>query len=289
VNGVVDEVRFYDGTQYPDATPPVITPTVTGPTHDGWLTGDGQVLWTVTDESILRSKQGCDPTPITADTASQTLTCTASSAGGLSSQPVTVKRDATPPTVACPTPAPSFGQGAAGRTITATVADALSGPATATVSGPADTSTAGARAVSLTGADLAGNRQTVSCAYTVAGRPAPTKQEIALSTAPPSKVAAAFGLPPTKTCVSRRRFAVHVRRPSGVTIATVRLTLNGRAVKTRRAAGKFSATVDLRGLKKGTYTLAIRVTTASGKTLKGNRRYQTCASRRKGSGFHAPL
>ena len=89
--------------------------------------------------------------------------------------------------------------------------------------------------------------------------------------------------------MSRRRFVVHVKRPAGVTIATVKLTLNGKAVKVRRKAGRFSATVDLRGLKKGTYTLAIRVTTASGKTLKGNRRYHTCANRRRGSGFHAPL
>jgi hypothetical protein len=141
--------------------------------------------------------------------------------------------------------------------------------------------------VSLTGSDLAGNQQTASCSYTV--RPAPTKQEIALSTAPPSQVAAAFGLPPSKTCVSRRRFAVHVRRPVGVTIAKVKLTLNGKALKVRRSAGRFTATVDLRGLKKGTYTLAVSVTTASGKTLNGNRRYHTCASRRRGSGFHAPL
>jgi hypothetical protein len=287
VQGAVDDVKLYDGTQYPDTTPPVITPTVTGPTQNGWLTGDGQVSWAVTDESIVRSKQGCDPAAITADTASQTLTCTASSAGGLTSRPVTLKRDATAPTVTCPSPAPQFDQGAAGKTVTATVADALSGPAAATVSAAADTATGGSKTVALTGSDLAGNTQTVSCGYAV--RPPATKQEIALSTAPPSKVAAAFGLPATKTCVSRRRFAVHIRRPSGVTIATVRVTLNGRAVKTRKVAGKFTATVDLRGLKKGAYTLAIRVTTASGKTLKGNRRYHTCASKRKGSGFNAPL
>jgi hypothetical protein len=73
-----------------------------------------------------------------------------------------------------------------------------------------------------------------------------------------------------------------------VTIATVKLTLNGKALKTRKSAGRFAATVDLRGLRKGTYTLAVRVTTASGKTLKGNRRYHPCAKRGRG-GFHAPL
>jgi hypothetical protein len=289
VTGAVDEVKFNDGALYPDATPPAVAPVVTGQGQNGWLLADGQVAWTVTDESILRSKQGCDATPIAADTASQTLTCTATSAGGLSSQSITLKRDATPPTVTCPSPSPQFDAGAAAKTVTATVSDALSGAAAASVSAPADTSTVGSKSATLTGSDLAGNQQTASCGYTVVqGKPAPTQQEIALTTAPPSKVAGAFGLPATKTCVSRRRFAVHVKRPAGVTIAAVKLTLNGKTIKTRRAAGRFSATVDLRGLKKGTYTLAIRVTTASGKTLKGNRRYHTCANRRHG-GFHAPL
>ena len=38
--GAVDEVRYLTGTDYPDTTPPVITPVVTGPAgNDGWLTG----------------------------------------------------------------------------------------------------------------------------------------------------------------------------------------------------------------------------------------------------------
>jgi hypothetical protein len=291
VNGAVDEVKLYTGTLYPDTTPPEITPSVTGQGQNGWLLADGQVTWSVADESILRSTEGCAATPISSDTAEQTLTCKASSAGGLTAQSITVKRDATAPVVTCPSPAPSFDVGAAGRTVTAAVTDALSGPAAASVSVAADTATAGAKSVAMTGSDLAGNQQTVSCGYTVAApsKPAPTKQEIALSTAPPSKVAAAFGLPATRSCVSRRRFVVHIKRPAGVTIATARLTLNAKSLKVRRKAGRFSATVDLRGLKKGTYTLSIRVTTASGRTLNGKRRYHTCAVRRRGSGFHAPL
>jgi hypothetical protein len=287
VTGAVDEVKLYTGTVYPDTTPPSIAPVVSGQGQNGWLQANGQVSWNVTDESILRTGEGCDATPVTSDTGAQTLTCTASSAGGLTSQSITVKRDATPPTVTCPSPAPAFDAGAAGKTVTATVADELSGAAAASVSAPGDTATSGSKSVALTGSDLAGNLQTSSCKYTV--RPAPTKQEIALSTAPPSKVAGAFGLPATKTCVSRRRFVVHIRRPAGVTIATAKLTLNSKALKVSTKAGRFSATVDLRGLKRGTYTLAIRVTTASGKTLKGKRRYHTCAKKRRGTGFHAPL
>ena len=287
VTGAVDEVKLYTGTLYPDTTPPAIASIVSGQGQNGWLLANGQVSWNVTDESILRTKDGCDATPITSDAASQTVTCTASSAGGLTSQSITVKRDATPPTVTCPSPAPAFDAGAAGKIVTATVVDGLSGAAAASVSAPADTATSGSKSVALTGSDLAGNQQTSPCKYTV--RPAPTKQEIALSTAPPSKVAGAFGLPATRTCVSRRRFVVHIRRPAGVRIATARLTLNSKSLKVSKKAGRFSATVDLRGLKKGTYTLAIRVTTASGKTLKGKRRYRTCAPKRRGTGFHAPL
>ena len=290
VDGAVDEVKLYDGTQYPDTTPPSIVASVSGPAQNGWLVADGQVAWSVSDESILRSEEGCGVTAITADTAGQTLTCKASSAGGLTSQTVTVRRDTTLPALTCQSPAPTFDVGATARTVTATVADELSGPAAASVSAPADTSTAGSRTVALTSSDLAGNQQTVTCGYTVAqARPQPTKEEIALAGAPASKVAGAFGLPATKACVSRRRFAVHVRRPAGVTIATVRLTLNGKSLKVRKSQGRFAATVDLRGLKKGTYALGIRVTTASGKTLKGKRRYRTCAKRRRGGGFNAPL
>ena len=135
------------------------------------------MAWNVTDESILRSKQGCDATAIAADTASQTLTCTATSAGGQSSESITVKRDATPPTVTCPSPSPHFDAGAAGKTVTATVTDALSGASAASVSAPADTSTVGSKTVALTGSDLAGNQQTASCGYTIAqGKPAPTRR-----------------------------------------------------------------------------------------------------------------
>ena len=289
VNGAVDEVRFYDGTQYPDTTPPAITPAVSGQGQNGWLLANGEVAWSVTDESVLRSRQGCDVAPIAADTASQTLTCTASSAGGQSSSSITVRRDGTAPTLTCPSP-PSFAVGETGRTVAATVADDLSGASATSVSAPADTSTAGSKAVTLTGSDLAGNQRPTSCAYTVVqARPAPTQQEVALSTAPPSQVAGAFGLPSPKRCESRRRFVIHVRRPAGVTIAAVKLTLNGKTLKARKVAGQFAVTVDLRGLRKGTYTVAIRVTTASGKTLEGKRSYHTCASRRRGNGFHAPL
>lgn len=76
--------------------------------------------------------------------------------------------DTAPPTVACTLPAPVFTLGAAGATVSATVADTLSGPQTTAVSGAADTTTVGLKSLVLTGHDLAGNEGSSSCAYTVA-------------------------------------------------------------------------------------------------------------------------
>jgi hypothetical protein len=84
-----------------DTTPPVITPNVSGTLGDnGWYTSNVTVTWTVVDnESAISSSSGCGPTTITSDTTGTTLTCTATSAGGTASESVTIKRDATAPSV----------------------------------------------------------------------------------------------------------------------------------------------------------------------------------------------
>ncbi len=114
-----------------DSTPPVITPTVTGPLGtNGWYVGNVNVSWTVTDpNSAVTSQTGCGPITVTADTAGDTLTCTATSSGGTASQSVTVKRDATAPTAsAAAAPAPNgAGWNNADVTVTFTGADGLSG------------------------------------------------------------------------------------------------------------------------------------------------------------------
>jgi hypothetical protein len=83
-----------------DTTPPVITPNVSGTLgNNGWYTSNVTVSWTVSDpESSVSSSSGCGTTTINTDTTGQTLTCTATSAGGTSSNSVTIKRDATAPT-----------------------------------------------------------------------------------------------------------------------------------------------------------------------------------------------
>jgi hypothetical protein len=90
-----------------DTTPPAIQSNVSGTQGtNGWYTSDVNVSWTVSDaESAVTSSTGCDAASITTDTAGQTFTCTATSAGGTASQSVTIKRDAAAP-AATATPAP---------------------------------------------------------------------------------------------------------------------------------------------------------------------------------------
>jgi PKD repeat protein len=87
----------------PDTTPPAITPNVVGTLGaNGWYVSDVTVSWSVVDnESAITTQSGCTITSITTDTAGTTLSCSAASAGGTSSQAVTINRDATAPTIAC--------------------------------------------------------------------------------------------------------------------------------------------------------------------------------------------
>ncbi|MDQ3548338.1 MAG: RCC1 domain-containing protein, partial [Chloroflexota bacterium] len=150
-----------------DSTPPVITPTVSGTLGDNdWYTDDVIVTWKVTDdESDITNPDGCDETSITADTAETTLTCTATSTGGTTAESVTIKRDATVPTLSpSVTPDPVLLNGTA--TASAKATDDRSGIASQQCDTP-DTSAAGAHSVDCTATDNAGNVATARAAYTV--------------------------------------------------------------------------------------------------------------------------
>jgi hypothetical protein len=103
---------------------------------------------------------------------------------------VTVKIDATGPTVTCQTPPPVFVLNGPGGLVSATVTDALSGAVASPVSGPAIVTSAGAKTIDLTGEDKAGNTTTESCAYIVAYKflgfdePLPAEHRKAGSTIP---------------------------------------------------------------------------------------------------------
>lgn len=86
-----------------DSTPPVITPSITGTKGDNdWYTTDVGVSFTVVDpeSAILSRTGGCDGLSVTSDTTGNTVSCSATSAGGPSGPvSVTVKRDATKPVI----------------------------------------------------------------------------------------------------------------------------------------------------------------------------------------------
>lgn len=84
-----------------DETPPVIVPIISPePNANGWNNSDVTVSWSVTDdESAISSTDGCDEVTLTEETSGTTLTCTATSEGGTSSESVTIKIDKTKPVI----------------------------------------------------------------------------------------------------------------------------------------------------------------------------------------------
>jgi galactose oxidase-like protein/Kelch motif protein len=91
-----------------DTTPPVITPNVTGTLgNNGWYKSNVTISWTVTDPQSAITSPACTTSTVTTDTAGQTFSCSATSAGGTSSNSVTIKRDASAPNPPTATKSPA--------------------------------------------------------------------------------------------------------------------------------------------------------------------------------------
>ncbi len=96
----------------------------------------------------------------------------------------------------------------------------------------------------------------------------------------PLKASQVITLPSARACVSRRSFRIHLHHPAGVTLASATVFVNGhrvRVVKGRR----LSASVDLKGLPKGRFSVKIAVVTTTGVKLSSTRRYRTCTPKKK--------
>jgi spore coat-associated protein N len=92
-----------------------------------------------------------------------------------------------------------------------------------------------------------------------------------------------FALPAaTRKCVSRRKFAIHVRRPEGMTFSSIAVTVNGRTKVrlTGSKARKVKATVSLKGLPAGKVTVTITAVMSSGRKAVSKRTYTTCAAKK---------
>ena len=124
-----------------DPSAPVISYTLAPAAPDGsngWYTSDVTLTWTVTESESPNSlaKAGCVDQNITTDQVATTYSCSATSAGG-SAGPVdvTIKRDATAPSVSYTSASGTVGLNGwytSAVTATFTGTDATSGPATAT-------------------------------------------------------------------------------------------------------------------------------------------------------------
>jgi hypothetical protein len=155
-----------------DSTPPVINRTLNPPTPDGnngWYVSNVSLDWTVTENESPSSLvlNGCVDQNITADQPATTYTCSATSDGGSAGpQSVTIKRDATPPTISgSQAPAPNAnGWNNENVAVSFACSDATSPLASC---GPDDTLTQEGRDQSVTGTaqDNAGN----TTAATVSG------------------------------------------------------------------------------------------------------------------------
>jgi hypothetical protein len=159
------------GTPTASAALPIITRTVNPALPDGangWYVGDVDVTLSVDLQGgteISRSGD-CDVTVnITTDTPGTDVTCSIQTDGGSATDTVTIKRDATDPTLA-PAITPSTlvvnGPGSA----TSGAADATSGIATESCDA-VDTTTAGPSSLQCRATDNAGNMTTQTVNYTV--------------------------------------------------------------------------------------------------------------------------
>src|SRR5215213_7003021 len=148
-----------------DTTPPVISYTLNPASpngNNGWYKGNVQLTWSVTDPESAVTKTGCVNQNIIADQAATTYSCSASSAGG-SAGPVsvTIKRDATAPSIDPHGNQTAEATGAAGAVVNYTspaTHDAMSGDGVASCLPASGTQFAlGTTTVNCSATDTAGN------------------------------------------------------------------------------------------------------------------------------------
>jgi YVTN family beta-propeller protein len=161
-----------------DPSPPVIMPVVSGTLgSNGWYRSNVTVSWSVFDlETQVTTTSGCGTVVVPSDTTGAFLQCTATSGGGSTSQSVTIKRDATAPTLTIRQPA-SGGLLGFDQLVNAdySCADSISGVSACSgnvASGaPLDTAISGSQSFTLTATDAAGNTSTQTVNYSVLSTP----------------------------------------------------------------------------------------------------------------------
>ncbi len=90
-----------------------------------------------------------------------------------------------------------------------------------------------------------------------------------------------LSLPNSKKCLSVRLFRIRLKDPEHDAFKKVAVTIKGRKIKTSRHGKYIVATVNLKGLPHGKFTVKISATTVQGNHLTGTRTYHTCAKKAK--------
>lgn len=232
-----------------DSSPPAVTaildPAAPNGTGGWYSSGNVGVNWTTDDaQSPVGIKTGCDAASVTTDGAS-TITCSATSAGGTTTTPVTIKRDVSPPSTpvfsGISAQSYSAAQLPAADAIGCSAGDPTSGLSGCAVSG--HSATAGAHTLTATATNGAGLTSTSTLTYTVlAATPPPPPVP-----GPGGRIAAIAGLK-----VSKAKLKVSKVARTGVSA-----TLTAAVAKT-----KLKITVKLRGKRVGTLTTAVGEGTA---------------------------
>jgi hypothetical protein len=90
-------------------------------------------------------------------------------------------------------------------------------------------------------------------------------------------------LPSASKCLSGRKFQIHVRDTKYDPFKSVIVTLKGHKLKVVHRGSTYTATVNLKGLTHGAFTIKIKATTVRGHRVSGSRTYHTCAQAPKKS------
>jgi hypothetical protein len=89
-------------------------------------------------------------------------------------------------------------------------------------------------------------------------------------------------LPSARKCVSRRLFKIRLRVPAGSSVVEATVTVNGKRVAVRKGS-RLRSTVDLRNLPKGRFKVEVVLRLSDGRRVRDNRRYKTCATKKRGA------
>jgi hypothetical protein len=88
-------------------------------------------------------------------------------------------------------------------------------------------------------------------------------------------------LPSAKMCVSARRFDIHIHDSNYDPFKSVVVTLRSHKLKIVHRGNTYIATINLKGLPLGAFTVKIKATTFRGNHVSGSRTYHTCAKKPK--------